>query len=333
MSNVNTLDEGKKKSMKSRIIVGVLLAVTGFPALFFGGYVFFVFISFFLGFAIFEFINIRRKKYTWDVWVFSYIITISYVYWAFVKSNLQGYFEDPANYVFSLEGHFMQPGISWYAIILSLGVYFLFALIHKDFDVIDMFLLFSMGILVGLGFQCMLFLRYHTVAINPGLVDDKLFMWMTSSFLFIYVVAGTFGNDMMAYFVGVFFGKHKMSPRVSPNKSWEGFFGGWILGGALAFGFACLVEGCGHPILHTVRIFGENSMWWAIVLLSFSLPFVGVLGDFSFSLIKRYFGIKDYGRLLAAHGGVLDRVDSLIFCCILSSLLIVIFENGIHFFA
>ena len=331
---VNALDEKKKKSMKSRIIVGLILAITGLPAMFFGGWFFFAFITFFLVFAIYEFLTAPRKKYPWYVWVFTYILAISYVYWAFVKSNLVAYRADPASYVFSLETHFDEPAISWYAVIGSLGVYLAFSICHEDFTVFDVFYLFSMSILVGLGFQCLMFLRYHTLQAMPALVDDRLFQWMTSSFLFLFVLIATFGNDIMAYFVGVFFGKHKMSSRVSPNKSWEGFFGGWILGGLLAFGFACLVEATGHPVLHSLPLFGENSRWWAIVTLSFGLPLIGVLGDFALSLIKRYFGIKDYGTLLAAHGGVLDRVDSLMFCCIFASAFVVVFEKGFFgFFA
>ena len=337
MSSVNVLDEKKKKSMKNRILVGAILAVTGLPAVFFGGWPFFIFVSFFLGFAIYEILAVRRKKYPWYVWVFTYIITISYVYWAFVKSNIQAYNADPSHYVFSLESHFDEPGLSWYAIAVSMGVYFVFGLACKDFDILDIALIFTMSILVGLGFQCMMFLRYHPVwvasILTPGITEDKLFMWMTSAFLFVYILVTAFGNDIMAYFVGVFFGKHKMTPRVSPNKSWEGFFGGWILGGLLAFGFAALVEGTGHPLLHNIRIFGENSMWWAVVLLSFALPLIAVVGDLTLSLIKRYFGIKDYGKLLASHGGVLDRADSLIFCCIFASILIVLFEKGGSFFA
>lgn len=330
---VNPLDEGKKKNMKSRIIVGLILAVLGFPAMFFGGWIFFAFISFFLGFAIYEFIHATGKKYHWFVWVFTYVVAISYVYWAFIKSNLMAHRADPANYVFDLEAHFSEPMISWYTVIGSLGVYFAFSIFHKDFDIFDVVYLFAMCILVGLGFQCMLFLRFHPVQATPALIDDKLFRWCTSSFLFMFVLVATFGNDMMAYFVGVFFGKHKMSPRVSPKKSWEGFFGGWILGGALAFGFAALVECLGHPVLSTLPLFGGETKWWAITFLSFTLPLIGVLGDLALSLIKRYFNIKDYGKLLAAHGGVLDRVDSLMFCCIFAATFVVVFEKGIGFFA
>ncbi len=195
---MNTLDEKKKKNMKVRVIVGVILALTGFPSVFLGGWPFFVFISFFLGFAIFEAINAPRKKYHWVVWAFTYFITVSYVYWGLVKSNIQAYLASPETYAFSLENHFVEPGISWYAIIASLGVYFLIGLFHKDFTIHDVAYLFAMSIFVGMGFQCMLFLRYHPIAIAGGYADDNLFRFMTSSFLFLYVVVATFGNDMMA---------------------------------------------------------------------------------------------------------------------------------------
>ena len=333
---VNTLDEGKKKSMKSRVIVGIILALTGLPSLFLGWWVFFVFISIFLCVAIYEIITVRRKKYHWVVWVFTYIITISYVYWAFVRANLSGYLANPETFQFSLETYFMEPGISWVATFLALGGYFVIGLFHKDFDIVDIIFLWAMSLLVGLGFQCMMFLRYHTIAYATSkgydFATDGLFRFLTSSFLFLFVLIATFGNDIMAYFVGVFFGKHKMNPRVSPNKSWEGFYGGWILGGALAFGFAALVEATGHPIVHSIHIFGEDNMWWAVAILSWTLPLIAVLGDLTLSLIKRFFGIKDYSKVLAAHGGVLDRVDSLMFCCIFCSILVVLFEKGLNFF-
>ena len=86
-------------------------------------------------------------------------------------------------------------------------------------------------------------------------------------------------------------------------------------------------------VLHNLPIFGPDSKWWALVFLSFTLPLIGVVGDLTLSLIKRHFGIKDYSHLLAAHGGVLDRVDSLMFCCIFASAFIVVFEKGGAFFA
>ncbi len=324
------LDEGKKKSLKSRVIFGALIAAIGIPAMLFGGWFFFGVIMFFFLFAIYEFIHLPGKKYNWVVWAFTYLITISYVVWVYVKANVQAYNTDPSNFVFTLESKFVEPGLSWYAIISALGFYCTVALFSKTFNFHDVIYLFTMSILVGFGFQSMLFMRYHPFA---GVTDpDNFFRWVSSCFLFLFVVVAAFGNDMMAYFVGIFFGHHKMNSPISPNKSWEGFFGGWILGGVLAFVFAVIVESCGYPLLPTLRIFGPESKWWAVVLLSFILPLIGTLGDFVYSLIKRTYGAKDYGKLLGAHGGVLDRVDSLTFCCIAASILLVMIQRGANFF-
>ena len=324
------LDEKKKKSLKSRILFGALIAAIGIPALIFGGWFFFAVIMAFFLFAIYEFIKVPGKKYHWIIWVFTYIITISYVLWVYIKANAQAYQADPSHFVLQLESKFVEPGLSWYAIIVSLGFYLGVALFSKTFNFHDVIYLFTMSILVGFGFQAILFLRYHPFA---SVTDpDNFFRWVSSAFLLAFVVIATFGNDTMAYFVGIFFGHHKINSPISPNKSWEGFFGGWILGGLLAFGFAAIVDGCGYSILPALKIFGPDSKWWGAVILSFVLPLIGTLGDFSFSLIKRTFGVKDYGKLLGAHGGVLDRVDSLTFCCIAASILVVVLEKGANFF-
>ena len=112
------------------------------------------------------------------------------------------------------------------------------------------------------------------------------------------------GNDTCAYCVGMLIGKHKMFPRLSPKKSVEGFVGG--IAGAVILG---LIYG---------RIFGAH-------LISLSVPMrdcaiiagvgalIAVVGDLAASAIKRDTGIKDYGRLIPGHGGILDRFDSILF--------------------
>lgn len=333
----NQLDEKKKASMKSRVIVGLILAAVGLPCMFLGSYPFFVFISFFLIFAVFEIIRAKGKRYAWPVWVATYILAFTYVYWGFIRGNITAWRDAVHNnteFVFTLETHWATPYFSLYASLTGLGFYFVVSIFHKDFDFSDIAYFFTMTILVGIGFQCMLFLRFCPLAefFQAAASPEPFVRFFTSAFLFMFVMIGCFGNDIMAYFVGVFFGKHKMNPRVSPNKSWEGFFGGWILGGLLAFGFAMIVDACGYPLLPTMVIFTERSSWWMVAILSFTLPLIGVVGDLSFSLIKRYFGFKDYGNLLKAHGGVLDRADSLIFCCIYGAILVTVFQMGVSFF-
>ena len=126
----------------------------------------------------------------------------------------------------------------------------------------------------------------------------------------IGVCASVWVSDSLAYLVGKRFGKHKMVPRISPHKTWEGFAGGML---------------------------GSVLIWlilWSTGLYRLDLPFtvlcgllVGVLGVFGAlieSRIKRGVGVKDSGNLIPGHGGMLDRSDSLIFACITAYLLLAI---------
>ncbi len=104
-------------------------------------------------------------------------------------------------------------------------------------------------------------------------------------------------SDTGGYAVGVLFGRHKMSPVVSPKKSWEG------LGGSVLF--ASVGTAVSVPIL-----LGQS--WWLGAILGALVVASATLGDLTESLIKRDLGLKDMGRLLPAHGGLMDRLDSLL---------------------
>ncbi len=109
-------------------------------------------------------------------------------------------------------------------------------------------------------------------------------------------------SDTGAYFVGSFFGKHKMSPVISPKKSWEGFFGGW----AVSVGASAL-----YAVICNVWLPTDVSpLTFAIVALV--LAPLSVCGDLFASVLKRQSGIKDYGNLMPGHGGVMDRFDSVV---------------------
>ena len=105
-------------------------------------------------------------------------------------------------------------------------------------------------------------------------------------------------SDTFAYLTGKFFGKHKMAPKISPKKTWEGFAGGVVL--TLLLGF--FVE----------QYFPELRGNWMIVGLLVSI--FAPLGDLVESQLKRSFAVKDSGNIIPGHGGVLDRLDSFIIC-------------------
>ena len=115
--------------------------------------------------------------------------------------------------------------------------------------------------------------------------------------LVLLAILGPVGNDIGGYIAGVLFGKHPMAPRISPKKSWEGFIGSLLMGTAA-------VTAVGHYAL-------DLPIWVGLVIGAV-LVVISTCGDLSQSLLKRDLGIKDMGHLLPGHGGVLDRVDSIL---------------------
>ena len=111
---------------------------------------------------------------------------------------------------------------------------------------------------------------------------------------FILLTAAT---DLGGYAAGAIFGRHPMAPNISPKKSWEGFFGALILQ---------LIVG----IVLWVYVFEQP--WWQGALVGIAMMLVATIGDLVESMIKRDLGIKDMGALLPGHGGVMDRLDSLL---------------------
>lgn len=112
-------------------------------------------------------------------------------------------------------------------------------------------------------------------------------------------------NDSFAYIFGILLGKHRMFERISPKKSWEGFAGGAFM--SLLYGIACYYY---VPQLFPTATPSLNLWQW--MLLAEIIVASSTLGDLLESLMKRNLGIKDYGRIMPGHGGVLDRFDSLI---------------------
>ncbi len=111
---------------------------------------------------------------------------------------------------------------------------------------------------------------------------------------FILLTAAT---DFGGYVAGALFGKHPMAPEISPKKSWEGFVGALVL--QLAVG-----------IVLWIYIFEQP--WWEGAIVGFAMMLTATIGDLIESMIKRDLGIKDMGSLLPGHGGVMDRLDSLV---------------------
>lgn len=122
--------------------------------------------------------------------------------------------------------------------------------------------------------------------------DGILLVWL--------IFIGAWGSDTCAYCVGKLIGKHKMPSKLSPNKTIEGCVGGIIGAALLGFIFA-------------VIFFKDKNIWWELPIIGAASSVISQIGDLTASAIKRNHDIKDYGKLIPGHGGILDRFDSIIF--------------------
>lgn len=125
----------------------------------------------------------------------------------------------------------------------------------------------------------------------PIIASEAWNPWMMLFYIFII-----WANDVFAYLVGMSIGRHRLCERLSPKKSWEGFFGGII--GAVAMG------------LVAARVLGDDYAAWGGLAVVAAVT--GVLGDLVESMFKRAAGVKDSGSLIPGHGGVLDRFDAML---------------------
>lgn len=135
------------------------------------------------------------------------------------------------------------------------------------------------------------------IPLLAGVENGKILIW--------YAIIAAWGTDTFAYIVGrtLKLGKHTFS-KISPKKSIEGCIGG-LIGGIIL----CLIY---TYCINKFANIGTIS-YWAIIIISAVLSIIGQFGDFAASSIKRFVGIKDYSNLIPGHGGLLDRIDSLIF--------------------
>jgi phosphatidate cytidylyltransferase len=191
--------------------------------------------------------------------------------------------------------YFVEPGrdldfsmIQLTILVLTAGVLVAATLRGAPFDKI----IASSGATV-LGVLYIALLGGHLVAVRMGF-EQKLSAHLLSFFFLVIM-----GADTGAYYVGRAIGKHKLAPKISPGKTWEGVAGGMVAALALA------------TVSH-FWFFRELPLKWALPLAAVMMM-LGVLGDLSESALKRSAGAKDAAKILPGHGGVLDRMDSLLF--------------------
>ncbi len=183
-------------------------------------------------------------------------------------------------------------------LILTLTLFIIFTLITQTFRFQKDFSKMLTGVGVTIfGVLYVVFLGGFIVAMRVGF-DETLVPHLSTKLLGYFFLV-VMGSDVGAYFIGKSIGKRKLIPKVSPNKTWEGFIGGIVL----AVGFAAL---------STAVFFPELSYKISIPLAIF-MALVGVGGDLAESAMKRGSNTKDAANILPGHGGLLDRLDSLLF--------------------
>ncbi|MBQ7038500.1 MAG: CDP-archaeol synthase [Clostridia bacterium] len=165
---------------------------------------------------------------------------------------------------------------------------------HESVSIDKVGIVFLLSVLVSISLSCLSYLRTTGERDSDGLFYvflALLMAWMT---------------DTGAYFVGTFFGKHKLCPRISPKKTVEGLFGGIAVSVIISLLAGLVYESA-------VLKGAANVSYGEIFVLALICAPLSVVGDLFASIIKRRCGVKDFGNLFPGHGGMMDRFDSLLF--------------------
>ncbi len=267
--------------MLKRIISAIILIPLVILLVFKTSPLLFISIAFLISFIAFsETIFMVKKKFEIDVkgtLIASFLSILIYFYFLhFYKNNI-----------------FLPILFTPFFLLLLLSILNLFS--KKEVDTIFYSILypflFYFYIIIFFHFVC-----YIRFSLSPG--SDNT----TGAYFVILWLLINWLGDSFAYFGGKLLGKHKLSPKISPKKTIEGTFFG-LLGG--------IVAGMSMYIIFPEKFYSFSILF--ILIASVAIQFLGQLGDLIESLIKRYFGVKDSSNIIPGHGGVFDRIDSLIF--------------------
>lgn len=261
----------KGKKMKTRVITGigivlvaiVLVALASFTPVYCIGMAALAVMS------TFELLRVFGVHKEWHISAPSYLLSATFPFAAYFAGDMKGKFV-----------------LIMGAVLFSFLVYLLGVAVfsHKKIKFVLVAAVYMAIIYVIVSFTSLSLIMY----VNKGIY-----------YLGIIVIS-SWGCDAGAYFIGCKFGKHKLIPDVSPNKSVEGAIGGIAVSVALNLLYGFIVNACG----------GAEINYLALAILGLVLSVVAMVGDLIASLIKREYGIKDYSNILPGHGGIVDRFDS-----------------------
>ena len=251
--------------LMKRVLAALVMAAIGIPAIIYGGIFYFLLIGFFLVMASWEYVKIFEKSdYAPSIFVTlggSILILIS-----------RSYFPD------------YSAGLLTGLILLAMTVHLISFEKGRDKAAADFTI--TLGGILYLGW------------LGAYLIDLRSLpqgLWW-----FFLTLGSVWVADSAAYFIGSSFGKHKLSPRLSPKKSWEGYIAGVLIGTIAGIGLGVAFRSWG----------GLQVELWQAGLLALAMSTIPTLGDLGESMIKRQAGVKDSSNIIPGHGGFLDRIDA-----------------------
>jgi phosphatidate cytidylyltransferase len=254
--------------MKKRVLSAIIITAIFLPFLIIGGKPFAIFMSIIGVCGLYELIHIRESKKSFPklIKVFAYLLVIIFIMLNF-KNN---------DFISNIDYR-----------IVTLVIFLLISPVvfindQDKYNITDALYLVGAVLFMGLSFNLLIITRNY---------DINYIIYL----LIISVVSDTF-----ALITGSLIGRHKLAPKISPNKTIEGLVGGVFMSTFAAVAFYNTVINSGYSLV-------------VIILITMFLALVSQLGDLVFSSIKRYFNKKDFSDLIPGHGGILDRFDSLIF--------------------
>ncbi|MDD4123711.1 MAG: CDP-archaeol synthase [Bacilli bacterium] len=264
--------------MKVRTITALVIIAVVVPLTYLGGWYSVLLMALFIGGGVYELMNVRTEK-EWPKYfrVVNYVFAFAMLFWGFIIHFVNtGIIEIPPDFLVHINTVFI---CMYLAVLLS------FEVTHHTISIMDVFYIFTITLLLVVAGQAFFFIR-NTLGILT----------------IIYVLLVTYSNDTFALLIGTKWGKHKLAPVISPKKTWEGAIGGAV--GATLIGTLYYL---------IFPLFASALNIFYALLMSFILAIGAIFGDLIFSSIKRFFKIKDFGAIFPGHGGILDRVDSLLF--------------------
>ena len=277
--------------MLKRTITAALIVAVVFPLLYLGGWFTLALASAFVVGGIYEVLHVKDDtQWPWFFRTIVYFFSLAMLYWVHLIKYLDtGILAIPV-------GYSVQINIIFVAMYL-MTLFFLEVSI-KSIKIIDVFYVFTITLVFAVAGQAFMYIRQ--LSFNAA----------------FYVLFTNFMSDAFAYYFGIRFGKHKLAPIISPKKTWEGAVAGVAMSAILGTTIFYFLPFGGFPL-------------WVMFLISIVLGIGAIIGDLIFSSIKRYFGLKDFGVIFPGHGGILDRVDSLLFNLMAFLALVALITGGV----